>query len=84
MCRILAPSHIFECFYSLKTSLILGEACPILLMTIIYLIIKGASISLTPNPHIIKNGNQGIAVAPYNFIMYTYSDDYWLCLQMWW
>ena len=34
-------------------------------MSVIYLIIMGAKTSLTPNPHITMNGNQGIPVPAY-------------------
>ena len=65
-----------ECLKSFITSLILGEAYPILLMRTIYLIINGASRSLMPKPHIIKKGSQGIIVAPCNFINHAYNYDY--------
>jgi hypothetical protein len=40
-----------------------------LLITIIYLIIKGANNNLTPNPHKAINGSHGIAVAACNFMI---------------
>jgi hypothetical protein len=43
------------------------------LMRTIYLIIRGARISLTPNPHSIINGNQGIVVAACIFMSMAYN-----------
>ena len=51
---------------SLAVSLIVGDACDILLISVIYLIIMGASMSLTPNPQPTMKGNQGTPVPAYN------------------
>lgn len=69
VCLILDHIDIFEYLNSFITSLMLGEAWPILLMSTIYLIISGARISLTPKPQSIMKGNQGMVVAAYNFMI---------------
>jgi hypothetical protein len=43
-------------------------------MRTIYLIIRGARISLTPNPQSMINGNQGIVVAACILISIAYKD----------
>lgn len=50
----------FECLNNLAANRIFGDACDILLITDIYLIINGASIALTPKPQSAMNGIQGI------------------------
>lgn len=65
VCQIREGSGNFECLNSLAAIRILGDACEILLITIIYRNIIGASIALTPQPHSMINGNHGTPVPAY-------------------
>ena len=60
MCQILLCRGCLETLKSFTANRIFGEAYDILLITVIYLIIRGANIALTPNPQSIINDIQGI------------------------
>lgn len=62
MCHTLLYSGSLENLKSFAASLMLGEAYDILFITDICLIIRGASIALTPNPQSAMKGSHGIPV----------------------
>jgi len=57
-----------ECLNNLAASRMFGDACDILLITDICLIIKGAKTALTPKPQRAMNGSQGIPQPAYRLI----------------